>query len=704
MHRHHAPSHDKQSHESKRKQSAFQVDHLVCLSKEQKMSHARLNAKLQQQSADSAAARQSDAVSFARALVASTDSAESAAAVENELRHAYPDLDAATVLAIARETPLLLSPPQAQVQRTVFVSPPSPIVVHVPSSSSNTAVLSDFASASQAPVHSSGAVPPDADDRTVDDDNANDNAVDGVDLLHEPSVPMTTDDGTNALSTPQKRTRRAAAPTDLSESAAAKRARTTASGGAPRARSHSAARPAKSGVPVTTPTKTSAVGGRSEPLVASEDGARVRALRSPQPAKNKPASSDASRHRDGALAAWVPTKASLVVCADDEFSTRWTDGLPSQFECWCSKAFADAAAFQAHKCNCDVGLRGFLGDSVLAFADSAQKTMHERLETVSHGYIRRFHWGVPHTPSADADAAVQHHLARQYHLMIRHADAMLFAMHPDAEEFAIRHKYPLAAKAKPTAAAARKAAAAAAAVVENGGDNADDVQELGKSSAFLLATDLLLIGAMIRSNVITTSLQMRFMLANLVASVRFTFGPESRRYELVRKIVDHVDLSLVQEAEAARGREWSERLFVSGAVGAAAGDDDRASASAPVAVPVAAALDGDDGEPVLDGEIPPLGSNAPIAFGALRDVRRLKPIVDGPVDPADSRALKALLRELRPAQLLGQRRLRDALSEELARQPARPHRNAPAKEWRLYAQALERINAAYSVLKRFVGA
>jgi precorrin-6B methylase 2 len=582
------------------------------------MSHARFNAKLQQQSADSAAARQLDAVTFARALLASTDAAASAASVENELRVAYPDLDAAAVHAIARDTPLLRSPPRAQAK--ALVSPPSPIVVHVPSrSSSNTAVLSDFAS------------------------------------------------------TPQKRSRRAAAPTDLSESA--KRARTS------HVRSHSAA---KARGPVTTPTKTSAVG-------ASEDGARMRALRSPQaPAKK---SADASsRHRDGAVAAWVPTKASLVVCADDEFSTRWTDGLPGQHECWCSKAFADAAAFQAHKCDCDVGLRGFLTDSVLAFADSAQKTLHERLETVSHGYIRRFHWGVPRTPSADADAAVQRHLARQYHLMVRHTDALLFAMHPDAEEFAIRHTHPLAAKAKPTAAAARKAAAAAAAV-ENG-DHADDAQELGKSSAFLLATDLLLIGAMIRSNVITTSLQMRFMLANLVASVRFTFGPESRRYELVRKIVDHVDLSLVQQAEAARGREWSERLF------AVADDEDRARASAPVAAAAAAAaaaaLDGDDGELVLDGEIPPLGSNAPIAFGALRDVRRLKPIVDGPVDPADSRALKALLRELRPAQLLGQRRLRDVLSEELARQPARPHASAPLDEWRLYAQGLERVNAAYA--------
>jgi hypothetical protein len=114
---------------------------------------------------------------------------------------------------------------------------------------------------------------------------------------------------------------------------------------------------------------------------------------------------------------------------------------------------------------------------------------------------------------------------------------------------------------------------------------------------------------------------------------------------------------------------------------------EQASASAPVAVPVSKKQ-----------------TPSTVTFRALRDVRRLKPIVDGPVDPADSRALKALLRELRPAQLLGQRRLRDALSEELARQPARPHRNAPAKEWRLYAQALERINAAYSVLKRFVGA
>jgi precorrin-6B methylase 2 len=372
----------------------------------------------------------------------------------------------------------------------------------------------------------------------------------------------------------------------------------------------------------------------------------------------------------------TPSRAALLLVADDEFTSEWNDGLPPPLHCWCgAPEFDSAHALANHVVGCNLATLVTAFENGRDFESDDVKLLHRRLATVAPAYIKRFQWGVPHIAVVDVDPTFYQLLARTYQLLIRMPDAAYFAMHPDAEEYAIRNR--ATAAFSTSAATASTSTVTTTAAATNGTNNGFGVARFTSVSPFLLAVDLLLIGAMIRGRVISNADQFRFMFTNLRASVHYSFGPQSKRLQMFDKLCANVGGDLIAYCAAPLTLKLDNAHYFAST----------AAAAAPVAAAAAAAP-----ASTADDDVP---LPAVVTFEHLRNTRRLKPIVDGPVRPEDFQVLQDMLRKVTPHRLLGRSECRVALTAARAAMPAEPpSAYASAAEWRAYAESQAALNSA----------
>jgi SAM-dependent methyltransferase len=362
----------------------------------------------------------------------------------------------------------------------------------------------------------------------------------------------------------------------------------------------------------------------------------------------------------------TPSRAALLVVAEDEFSVdEWRLGVPDALQCWCDTAaapFASAVELAAHAASCKLANLVKAFENGRDFDTPEVSTLNRRLSTVTAKYINRFQWGVPRTPAQDFDPAAHHALAHAYQLMIRMPDACYFAMHPDAEVYAVRHHRTGNAPAAADTAGARR--------------KTDEDTDNGVS-LFNLSTDLLLLGAMVRERIVVNAVQFRFMLANMRASVTYLYGPSSKHIAMFDKLCVNVGGELMSDLHNIVWTPGTGHYFASPPM------------PQPPPEPAVGAMAVDD-----DGVADEPGSRV-ITFDDLRFVRRLKPIVDGPVRYDDFGVVQTMLRDLTPHRMLGRVEVRAALTQaRAAMPPAPPAEHASAAEWRAYAAAQAALNSA----------